>query len=521
MQPKVLFICLLSRSEEKLWVSGRFSKSHVIGTVMPNYNKVDLHAIAREAMEKYDFQFQFPKAVIKEVKAINEEPLLKSESGDVRDLRELLWSSIDNVESLDLDQLEYCERGQSLEIMVKVAIADVDLFVPKKSRSDGYAAHNGTSVYTGVEIFPMLPERLSTDLTSLRVSCDRMAVIVEFVVLHNGGVRRGKIYRALVRNKAKLIYEEIGAWLEGETAVPPSVREIAGLEEQLRLQGEAAHRLRKFRIEQGALELDTIEARPVVQNEVITALVVPRKNEARYIIENFMIAANVEMMYFLEKAGVAVIQRVVRIPKNWQGIRDTAAACGSRLPVGPDSKALSQFLIRRKEADPERFPDLSLTIVKLLGPGEYMMLEPGKLSYGHFGLAITDYTHGTAPNRRYVDIIMQRLLKAVLNKRPSPYSKEELVKHSDWCTQRDKASKKVERFMRKVEAAVLLNKRVGESFQAIVTGVSEHGTFVRLISPPVEGRLMQGERGLAVGQKVHVLLTGINIYQGHIDFEVI
>ncbi|MFA4842384.1 MAG: RNB domain-containing ribonuclease [Candidatus Omnitrophota bacterium] len=471
-------------------------------------------------MTEYYFQFQFPRQVLKEVQAINEGPLLKSESGNVRDLRELLWSSIDNVESLDLDQLEYCERGQNREIMVKVAIADVDLFVPKKSRTDEYAAQNGTSVYTGVETFPMLPERLSTDLTSLRVSVDRMAVIVEFVVLSDGNVRKGNIYRALVRNKAKLIYDEIGDWLEEKTAIPSSVHEIAGLEEQLRLQDEAAHRLRKFRIEQGALELDTIEARPVIRDETIAALIVPRTNKARYIIENFMIAANVEMIGFLEKAGIAVIQRVVRTPKNWQGIRDVAAAYSENLPSEPDSKALSQFLIRRKEADPERFPDLSLTIVKLLGPGEYMMLEPGKLSYGHFGLAVADYTHGTAPNRRYVDIIMQRLLKAVLNKRPSPYSKEELAKQSDRCTQRDKASKKVERFMRKAEAAVLLNGRIGESFEAIVTGVSEHGTFVRIISPPVEGRIMWGEEGLTVGQKVNVRLTGMNAYKGHIDFEV-
>ena len=488
---------------------------------MPNYYKVDLHAIARDAMKEYDFQYQFPKAVIKEVKAINEEPLLKSESDGVRDLRELLWSSIDNVESLDLDQLEYCERGQNSEIRVKVAIADVDLFVPRKSLTDGYAAHNGTSVYTGVEIFSMLPERLSTDLSSLRVAQDRMAVIIEFIVLRDGDVRKGDIYRALVRNKAKLIYDEIGDWLEGKTAVPPSVREIAGLEGQVRLQDEAAQRLRKFRLEQGALELDTIEARPVLRDETVTALIVPRENEARYIIENFMIAANITMITFLEKAGFAVIQRVVRIPKNWQGIMDTAAACGERLPPEPDAKALSQFLFRRKEADPERFPDLSLTIVKLLGPGEYMMLEPGKLSYGHFGLAVTDYTHGTAPNRRYVDIIMQRLVKAVLNKRPSPYSEKELVKYSDWCTLRDKASKKVERFMRKAEAAVLLSGRIGEAFQAIVTGISEHGTFVRIISPPVEGRVMRGEEGLAVGEKIRVRLTGMNPYKGHIDFETI
>ncbi len=487
---------------------------------MRNYPNINLHAIAREAMKKYGFQSQFPEPVIQEVTAINEELLLKGQQAGIKDLRALLWSSIDNVDSLDLDQLEYCEHGQNQELLVKVAIADVDLFVPKKSQADGYASANGTSIYTGIEIFPMLPQRLSTDLSSLRVGHDRLAIIVEFAVLADGGIHKGSVYRAFVRNKAQLVYEEIGAWLEKKDTLPFALREISGLEEQLRLQDEAAQRLRKFRVEQGTLEFDTIEAKPILQEGIVLGLIVPRKNRARYLIENFMIAVNETMVGFLDKAGFPMIQRVVRTPQNWIGIADVAGALGESLPPEPDSKALSQFLLRRKDADPEHFPDLSLTIVKLLGAGEYIYLEHGKANYGHFGLAVMDYTHATAPNRRYVDVIIQRLVKTALAvKQPVPYTQNELIEYASRCTDRDKAAKKVERFMRKVAAAVLLAKRIGESFTAIVTGASEKGTYARLITPPAEGRVIRGEKGMIVGQKVSVRLIGMNPYQGYIDFE--
>ncbi len=486
---------------------------------MPNYRNIDLHAIARKAMAQYGFQFQFPKFVTEEVRAINEEGLLKNRQGDLADLRSLLWSSIDNTDSLDLDQLEYCERGLNQGIKVFTAIADVDLLVPKQSHADQYAAHNGTSVYTGIETFPMLPQRLSTDLTSLRTGQDRQAIIVEFTVLADGNIQKGSAYRALVRNKAKLAYEEIGDWLEGKGPIPYRLRQIAGLEEQLRLQDEAAQRLKSFRTEQGALELDTIEANPIVREERVAALEVPRRNRARYLIENFMIAANGTITGFLEKAGIPMIQRVVRVPKNWMGIREAAASCNETLPAEPDSRALSQFLLRQKAVDPEHFPDLSLTIVKLLGAGEYMVLEPGKAPCGHFGLAVMDYTHATAPNRRYADVIIQRLLKAILDRQSSPYTQEELTGHAALCTDRDKAAKKVERFMRKAAAAVLLGDRLGESFDAIVTGVSEKGNYARLISPPVEGRVIRGGEGMVVGQKVHVRLISMDPYKGYIDFE--
>lgn len=487
--------------------------------MMSNYRHIDLKAIAYEAMGRYGFVPQFPKPVMREVDVLSEEQIQSKNVSGVRDLRHLLWSSIDNVESLDLDQLEYCESGQNQEILVKVAIADVDSFVPRKSQTDEHAAHNGSSVYTGIKIFQMLPEKLSTDLTSLRPHMDRLAVVIEYAVLPDGDVRHGSVYRALVCNKAKLNYDAVGDWLDGREAIPKTIRETPLLEEQVRLQDEASERLRKYRMRQGTLELDTIEAKLLVQDETVTSLVVERKNKARYLIENFMVAANETMAAFLEKAGVPVIQRVVRTPRNWSAIMEVAASYGAHLPPEPDSMALSQFLIKQKEADSERFPDLSLTVVKLLGAGEYMMLEPGKTPVGHFCLAIMDYTHATAPNRRYVDVIIQRLLKSVLDKKPCPYTPEELVEQSAWLSDREKEAKKVERFMRKAAAAVMLSDHIHKSFDAIVTGASEKGTYVRLLNPPAEGRVVRGERGMRVGDKVRVRLINLDPHRGYIDFE--
>ncbi len=485
---------------------------------MPDYHNIDLHQIARTAITQYGFDFVAAKPVLDEINALDPRKLLDNDQGGVKDLRELLWSSIDNTESLDLDQLEYCERGANGEIIVKIAIADVDLFVPKNSQTDIYAALNGTAVYTGIDVFPLLPTRLSTELTSLLPDADHNVLVIEFSVFPGGEITTGAVYRAFIRNKAKLIYEEIGDWIEGKTGVPALVERVPGLKEQLELQDEAAERLSKFRIGQGTLEFGTIEAKPVIREEKIIALIIKEKNRARSIIENFMIAANVTMSQFLKNAGLPMIQRVVRVPKNWPGIMKIAAAYDETLPLQPDAKTLAQFLHKRKIADPEMFPDLSLTIVKLLGPGEYVMLEPQADSVGHFGLAVMDYIHGTAPNRRYVDIIIQRLLKSVLDKQPCPYTQNELINCASRCTDRDSAAKKVERFMRKAAAAVLLSGRIGESFDAIVTGVSEKGTYARIVTPPAEGRVMRGEKGLFVGQKVKVRLIGMNPYQGQIDF---
>ena len=484
---------------------------------MKNYRTIDLKSIAASAMKKYGFEPRFPDSVIEEVKTMHAWTFPSSGTNS-KDLRKLLWSSIDNYDSMDLDQMEFCEHGQDGEIQVKVAIADVDLYVRKQSRTDKHAAYNGTSVYTGIETFPMFPDKLSKGISSLLPGQDKLAIVIEYTVLFNGEVRPGEIYRAIVSNKAKLIYEEVGDWLEGGGVIPKTVGEVPGLEEQIRLQCEATRRLKRKRIEQGALDLETIEANAIVEGNLVKDLVVQKKNMARSVIEEFMVAANGTTVNFLGKAGIPMIQRVVRTPRYWDEIVVVAATYGEKLPPGPDSKALSVFLNQRKEVDPEHFPDLSLTIVKLIGPGEYMTLEPGEPPYGHFGLAVTDYTHGTAPNRRYVDLIIQRLLKSVIDNVPSPYSLEELIEHSTWLSGREKGSKKVERFMRKAAAAVLLQDMIGEFFDALVTGASEKGTYVRLITPPAEGRIVQGEQGLRVGQKIRIRLVKTDPYNGFIDF---
>ena len=484
---------------------------------MEHPHEIDLKAIACHAMTKYGFETRFPKLVIQEVNTLDDRMILIGRE-DAMDLHTLLWSSIDNYDSMDLDQLEYCERGPADEIHVKVAIADVDVFVPKRSLTDLHASHNGTSVYTGIETFPMLPDRLSKGITSLLPEQERKAIIIEYAILPNGDVRHGDVYRALVANKAKLVYEEVGDWLEGTGAIPQVVREIPGMEAQLLLQSEAAQLLKKFRVRQGALDLDTLEAQAIVDNGSVRDLVVQKRNQARSVIEEFMVAANGTLVAFLGEAGIPMLERVVRIPKNWEGIIMTASKYGERLPTKPDSKALSDFLARRKATDPERFPDLSLTIVKLLGSGEYVPLEPGGTPYGHFALAVTDYTHATAPNRRYVDLINQRLVKSVLDRKPNPYTKKELFEFSSWLTDRDKASNKVERFMRKAAAAVLLRDLIGDIFDGLITGASEKGTYVRLIAPPAEGRIVRHEEGLSVGDKVRVRLLRTDPYNGFIDF---
>jgi len=489
---------------------------------MKNFPMIDMHAIARQAMTRYGFEPYFPVRVLEEVQSLKDlgaSGAFSSKEENARDLGSFLWSSIDNAESMDLDQLEYCERLPNSEIRIMVAIADVDEYVAKGSFCDRHASHNGTSVYTGVETFPMLPQRLSWDLSSLKQDEERLAVVIDFFVLPDGSIRFNDVYRAVVLNKAKLVYESVGDWLEGKGPIPEQVKTIEGLEEQLRLQEEASKRLHKFRTDNGALELETIEASPVVKENEVVDLVVKKKNQARMIIENFMIAANGTMVWFLGKKGSPMIQRIVRTPERWMKITQIASSLGESLPPEPDPRALSDFLSKRQSVDPDHFPDLSLTIVKLLGPGEYVLAEGSKSTPGHFGLAVADYTHSTAPNRRYVDLVIQRLLKAVLSKEKTPYAKIELNSLAQWCTERDKASKKVERFMRKVAACVLLRNRVGEVFSAIVTGASEKGTYARLLSPPVEGRIVQGEKGMEVGQKVRVRLVRLEPEKGFIDFE--
>ncbi len=482
--------------------------------------KADLKAIAWEAMKKWDFRPQFPMTVKLEMDALAD-GLPKNLPKDTRDLRDLLWSSIDNFDSEDLDQIEYCEKGEKGEIKVKVAIADVDIFVPKDSKTDRHAIHNGTSVYLGVVTFPMLPDKLSKGISSLLPGVDRLAMVMEYTVFPNGETEPGEIYRAIVDNKAKLVYEEVGDWLEGKGAIPETIENTPGLREQVILQNKAAQQMNAFRTERGALDLDTLEANAVVKNEKVLDIVVQQKNMARSIIEEFMVAANGVMVAFLAKAGVPMVQRVVRVPKYWDEIVLLATTYGEHLPDVPDAKQLSLFLTRQHVKDPERFPDLSLTVVKLLGPGEYMCLEPGQPPTGHFSLAVMDYTHSTAPNRRYPDIINQRILKAVLDGRECPYSVQDLIDLTAWLSDREKASKKVERFMRKAAAAELLADRIGDAFDALVTGASEKGTYVRLLAPPAEGRVVRKERGLKVGMKVRVRLLATDPFNGFVDFEYV
>jgi len=482
-------------------------------------NSVDLFAIAHQTMIEAGFVPDLPGAVNREIQSIIANPPPSPSATSARDLRTLLWSSIDDSKSRDLDQVEYVEAGAGGDARVLVGIADVDAFVSKGSAIDQHAAENATSVYAGVRTFPMLPEELSTDLTSLVAGQDRLTVVIEMVVTHDGTVKDTVVYRALLKNHAKLSYEAVGEWLDGKTGVPPGVEAVPGLEAQIRLQSETANRFGEFRKEHGALELGTIQATPVVNEQgKVVELAVIEPNGGRDLIANFMIAANVAMAQFLEAKGGPSLRRVVRTPKYWSRIVEIAAELGEKLPETPDSHALADLLARRKVADPVHFPDLSLAVVKSLGPGEYTVELPGEKGEGHFGLAVQDYTHSTAPNRRFADLVTQRLVKAALANKPTPYAEAELRQIAEHCTERDGAARKVERKMRKVTAAVLLRDRIGEEFKAIVTGVTPKGTFARIISPPVDGRIMRGEHGLRVGEKVRVRLLSTDPERGFIDF---
>lgn len=440
----------------------------------------------------------------------------------LKDLRDLLWSSIDNDESRDLDQVEVAEELPNGAIRILVGIADVDGLVAKGSPADLRARENSTSVYTGVAVFPMLPEEFSTNLSSLSQGEDRAAVIIENVVETNGDVSSYDVYRGIVRNKAKLAYDSTGAWLEnttGGTIQPPSaVAETRGLAPQLRLQWEAAQRLKKEREENGALDLETIEATPVAKNGRVVDLALTHKTAARDLIEDFMIASNVAIAKWLEGRGRSGIRRIVREPERWGRIVELASQYDETLPAEPDSLSLAHFLAKRRAADPLRFPDLSLSIVKLMGPGAYALDLPGKDPGGHFGLAAHDYSHATAPNRRYADLITQRLVKATLAGEEAPYSDDELGEIAQHCTEREDAARKVERTMRKVGAALMLADHIGEQYDAIVTGRSQSGTYVRLLHPPAEGRVVRGEHGMDVGDRVKVRLIGTDAEKGWIDF---
>ncbi|MES2524851.1 MAG: RNB domain-containing ribonuclease [Gemmatimonadota bacterium] len=446
--------------------------------------------------------------------------LPESSSADVRDLRDLLWSSIDNAESRDLDQVEWVEQRDDGALRILIGIADVDSLVPRGSALDEHAFANSTSVYTGMQVYPMLPPEISTDLTSLNQGEDRRVMVIEIVIARDGAIVSHDVYPALAANRAKLDYVTVGAWLEGHGPVPPLVASTPGLEEQVWLQDRAASLLKRQREAAGALEFETIEATPSTKDGKVDGLVVTRKNRARDLIEDFMVTANVAIAQILAERGRSAIRRVVHTPKRWSRIVDIARGYGVELPAEASAKALSGFLATRRAADPTRFADLSLAVVKLLGPGEYLVDKPGPLDdKGHFGLAASDYAHATAPNRRYADLVTQRLVKAALADAPPPYTDSELEAIAKHCTERENAANHVERIVRKAAAASLLSDRVGATFDAIVTGVNREGTYVRLISPPAEGRVTRGEEGMDVGERVRVRLVSTDERKGHIDFE--
>ncbi|MDT5294671.1 MAG: exoribonuclease [Acidobacteriota bacterium] len=486
---------------------------------MKNRHTPDMRVLARRAVGEAGFDPDFPAEVTRELSEIERAGERAVPDSSVRDLRGLLWSSIDNRESRDLDQVEYAERGAG-GYRVLVGIADVDAFVPKGSAVDRHAAVNTVSVYTPAEVFPMLPERLSTDLTSLVEGEDRLAVVMELSVTEGGDISSKQVYRAVVHNRAKMDYESVGAWLEGRANAPDVVGRVPGLEAQVRLQDEIARALHELRRRNGALELETTEAVPVVVDGKVTEIDVRRHNRAQDIIESLMVAANTSMAELLEADGVPSLRRVVRAPERWPRIVETAAALGEHLPDVPDPRALSDFMQRRRAADPAGYAELSLAILKMLGPGDYLVEAPGLEQEGHFGLAVHDYTHSTAPNRRFPDLVTQRCLKSVAAT-PSagaPYTREELEAIAEHCNKMESAARKVERLMRKVAGAVLLSEHVGETFDAIVTGANEKGTFARLIHPLAEGRIVRGEEGLDVGDRVRVRLLSTDANRGFIDF---
>jgi exoribonuclease-2 len=475
-----------------------------------------LDSVARQALIDNGFAPELDA----EAKAELEQLTPASLNAGIRDLRALLWSSIDNTESRDLDQVEVAEQLADGAIRVRLGIADVDALVPKGSALDRHAFTNATSVYTGVNVYPMLPEKLSTDLTSLNEGEERVALVIDLVIERDGSPRSHEVYRAMIVNHAKLAYDSLGAWLEGHGPAPAPVAGHPGLEEQIWLQDRAASLLKRMRERAGALEFDTIEATAEGKDGKVTAIAVTRKNRARDLIEDFMIAANVAIAQYLAEQERSAIRRVVREPKRWGRIVELAAKYGVTLPAEPDQKALSSFLAARRAADPLRFPDLSLSIVKLLGPGEYVLDKPGPSDdQGHFGLAAHDYSHATAPNRRYADLVTQRLVKAAIAGAPAPYDDEALAGIAAHCTERENAANRVERVARKAAGAILLEHRIGTVYDAIVTGVNKDGTYVRLMSPPVEGRVMRGEHGMDVGERVRVKLIATDPHRGYVDFQ--
>ena len=482
-----------------------------------HYTRKDIARIASEAMIERGLEPEFPEASIRQLEKITQ-AADDDHDPDIFDLTDLLWCSLDNDDSQDLDQLTASEVLKNGLIKIFVAIADVDAIVKKDSPIDDHARINTASIYTSARIFPMLPEKLSTNLTSLNQNEDRLAVVTEMVINQDGSISQPHVYRAKVRNKAKLAYDAVSDWIERKAPAPEALSRVKGMDEQLLMQDSAAQILRKRRHEQGSLELEIFEPKAIFEGEHVVGIAQQVQNRGRQLIEEFMIATNECTAKFLAEKGNASLRRVVRSPENWNRIVDLAKKYDERLPSQPDSKALSVFLAKRHQADPLRFPDLSLIVVKLMGSGEYVVEAPNAEPIGHFGLAVQDYTHSTAPNRRYPDLITLRMLKAALKNTQPPYSIQDLRLLAEHCSQQEDAARKVERRVRKSEAALLLSSHINQTFDALVTGSSTSATWVRLLDMPVEGLLAEGESHLEVGRKLRVRLVSTNVERGFIDF---
>ncbi len=479
----------------------------------------DLVRIATEVMVERGLEPEFPSGVQQQLSSITGPG--RDVDSRIRDLTALPWCSIDNDDSLDLDQLTACELLGGGAVKIFVAVADVDALVKKGSAIDEHARFNTTSVYTSARVFPMLPEHLSTDLTSLNPHQDRLALVTEMIVGPDASIAQACVHRATVRSKAKLAYDAVAAWIDGHGALPDAASAVPGMDLQLRTQDAVAQRLRESRHTEGSLELETFQPRAVFEDERVVDIRQQVQNRARQLIEELMIATNEYTARFLASGDSASLRRVVRSPERWLRIAEVAKRFGESLPREPDSRALAAFLARRHKADPLRFPDLSLVIVKLIGSGEYVVEYPGSPRIGHFGLALRDYTHSTAPNRRFPDLITSRMLKAMLAGSPPPYSLAELETLAQHCTEQEDAARKVERHLRKSEAALLLESHVGQHFDAIVTGRSVSDTWVRIFTPPVEGKLVAGVAELEVGQRIRVKLVATNVERGFIDFVLV
>ena len=479
-------------------------------------HRADLSTIATWAMFSRGLAPEFSEAVHRQVASL-QGPAVENDEV-IRDLTDLPWCSIDNNDSRDLDQLSAIEPLHQKRIRVYVAIADVDALVKKGTPIDAHAHQNTTSVYTSALIFPMLPERLCTDWTSLNQDQDRIAMVVEMAFSEDGVLLESTIYRALVRNRAQLAYDAVSAWIENMGELPEAARRVKGMDKQLRLQDELAQKLRVLRRAQGALEFQTFQPKALFDGDKITDIQQQDQNRARQLIEEFMIATNGCTARFLAEHGCASLRRVVRSPERWLRIVDVAKEHGISLPLEPDGQALESFLAKQHQKDPLRFPDLSLVIVKLMGSGEYAVERPGHSPIGHFGLAVRDYLHSTAPNRRYPDLITQRLIKSVLTGTKRPYSVHELTELASHCTAQEDAAQKIERQVRKSEAALLLHSRIGQRFSGVVTGISDQGTWVRIFEPPAEGRLTGALPPLKVGQTLQMKLVSTSVERGFIDF---